>query len=193
VKTKIVRGKTVYISEVMPQVRTGRPREGAVLNAADRQPVLYRIVTSRRSRAWGIRGHYAERGVTDAAAVLGRLSTLLDATGRTDILGESARFTTEHYDAAGFTGGEFTLHGKHPLCTLVLDYTPQTVNEVIESFLRWAGATPGMPASTVRLNGVIARRLIDLAALAQEDAIEETRAVTQTEAAAEAAIDEETT
>ncbi len=186
-KTKLVRGKTTYVSDVMPAVRTTSARESAVLHAADERPLLYRIVTTGRSRAWGSRGaHYPH-----PSAIIERLSILLDALGRTDVLGESARFTAEHFDETGFMGSELVLHGKHPICTLTLDYTPATLPDVIQTFLRFAGTTPGMPASTVRVAGKIVHRLIDLAALAQEDAIEETRAITRTEAAAEAAIEEE--
>ena len=49
-----------------------------------------------------------------------------------------AKFTLEHYQDKKFTGGFFQQHdAKYPRSCLTLDYTPETLEEVLGRFCAW--------------------------------------------------------
>ena len=47
----------------------------------------------------------------------------------------------EHFRERGFTGGFFQQHdARYPRHCLSLDYTPETLEEVIDHFAQWCGS-----------------------------------------------------
>lgn len=50
-----------------------------------------------------------------------------------------ARFTLEHYKDEGFTGGFFQAHDRFARGCMSLDYTPETLPEVVKRFYDWSG------------------------------------------------------
>ena len=138
----------VYQSEFMPEIRTLNPSLGRTIAWADDHPVAWRIVTGRRSKAFG-RGScefigWAQRS-TEPDAVLERVRHIHElGEGKSpyhcpdSIFVWRARFTMDHYQDRGFTGGFFQQHdAKHPRSCLTLDYTPDTLQEVLDRFCAW--------------------------------------------------------
>ena len=76
-----------------------------------------------------------------------------------DIFGWRARFTLEHYRCKGFGGGCFQQHdGQYNRSCLNLDYTPDTLDEVIERFLAWCDVGYKFPTASVSVNGKTIRK-----------------------------------
>ncbi len=153
-------------SRVMRSVVTWRQEDIRPLRWADRNPDAWSIVTSRRSQAFGAAS--AEYPIwtcraTDPCAVLLRLRTFHELVvdgerrfGSGAIHVWAAKFTLEHFNDEGFTGGMFRQHdGRGERCMLVLDYTPETLNEVLDRFCRWMD--PGWRTRRVTLDGATVR------------------------------------
>ena len=136
------------------------PEGARAVRWADRNPVAWEIVTTERSRAVGLGApEYDERErlSTDSEAVLARVIRLhglvLEARQRRNSLyAWRATFAMEHFHDPGFTGGLFAqqIHRKEHF-HLLLDYTPQTLVEVIMRFAAWT--YHGSPVTHVTLNG----------------------------------------
>ena len=58
-----------------------------------------------------------------------------------------ARFTLEHYREKGFTGGLFQQWNMFPRNCLTLDYTPETLEAVLDRFYQWLDG----PSTTARI------------------------------------------
>jgi hypothetical protein len=150
-KTEIISSSlTIYRSEVRPEVSIDCPKAAEPIAWADAHPKAWNIVTQTRSKAFGRRScmyiGWAQRSLAPEA-ILERLSDFHRlATGRQPHLSPNhiqcwaARHTFEHYRVTGFTGGFFQQHDERyaRLC-MTLDYTPGTLNEVIQRFLNWCG------------------------------------------------------
>ena len=55
-----------------------------------------------------------------------------------DFFTKKAKFTLAHYNDKGFTGGFFQQwDDKYPRNCSTMDYTPETLSEVIEEFKAW--------------------------------------------------------
>ena len=54
----------------------------------------------------------------------------------------------------GFTGGFFQrFDGRYDRDCMTLDYTPETLAQVVRNFMQWAGTTPGSsPMDTIKLD-----------------------------------------
>jgi hypothetical protein len=68
-----------------------------------------------------------------------------------DIWHGSAKFTLQHYTDKGFKGGHFQAFGQRINRCNILDYTPETLPEVVQRFLAWA--LPGQTPKRVVLDG----------------------------------------
>lgn len=70
------------------------------------------------------------------------------------IWGWRARFTFEHYGHKGFRGGFFQrFDGRYDRDCMSLDYTPETLAQVVRNFMQWASSTPGsLPMDTIKLD-----------------------------------------
>jgi hypothetical protein len=144
-----------YISSIDHTIRTLDKGRGDVIEQADEIPAVYDVVRGTRSKAWGKHSHhYLGCGRGDSPDnVLYRAGTLLHYAklGRAselhgipayDMFGWSARFSIEHIRTKGLRGGLFQqFDGKYDRGCINLDYTPETLDEVITRFIGWCGAT----------------------------------------------------
>jgi len=138
----------VYQSEFLPVVRSINPSFARTIAWADDHPVVWRIVTGRKSKAFGLGScehiGWAQKSM-DPDAILERVRHMHElAEGKSpydspdSIFVWRARFTLDHYQDKGFTGGFFQQHdAKYPRSCLTLDYTPQTFEEVLDLFCTW--------------------------------------------------------
>jgi hypothetical protein len=156
----------IYQSEFLPDVRTINPSFARTIAWADDHPVVWRIVTGRKSKAFGL-GSCAYIGWAQKSkepdAILERVRHLSElASGKSpyhnpdSIFVWRARFTLEHFQDKGFTGGFFQQHdAKYPRSCLSLDYTPATLQEVLEQFCSWMDRC--YDTRRVTLNGAAVR------------------------------------
>lgn len=146
----ITSNATLYRSEVRPDVSTDDAVVAQSIAWADANPHVWKIVTGTKSKAFGrcscVYIGWAQKSMAPEA-ILERVEHFHRlVTGREPHLSPDhimcwrAGFTFEHYRDAGFTGGFFQQHdAKFPRLCLTLDYTPGTLEEVIDCFLRWCG------------------------------------------------------
>lgn len=148
-----------FASEIHPEITTEDPREGEILAWADANPQAWKIVTTSKSRAFGL-GSSVYLGCFQTsktpAAVIDRLATLRrfvlgdpsytarEQGGEDNIFAWRARFTLKHFSDKGFKGGLFTQHSvwsdgeTYRRSSLDLDFTPEILDEVMTRFLAWA-------------------------------------------------------
>jgi len=159
---------TVWRSEQRPEVSSDDPCCAQAIAWADQHPLVWKIVTGTKSKAFG-RGScvyigWAQKGMAPEA-ILERAHHFHQlVTGREPHLGPShimvwrAQFTFEYFKDAGFTGGFFQQHdGNYPRHCLSLDYTPDTLEEVIDRFLAWCGRD--YPTARVTVDGKVVREV----------------------------------
>lgn len=137
-----------YCSDVLADVKTDNPKLGAVITWADANPHVWKIVSTRRSKAFGLGSctyiGWAQRSM-DTHAILERvrhLKEFVDRPGRwgyaNSIHAWSAHFTLNHFHQKGFTGGFFQQHDdNYPRSCMTLDFTPETFDGVLEKFMLW--------------------------------------------------------
>jgi len=161
---------TVYQSELLPEIRTLNPSLARAIAWADDHPVVWRIVTGRRSKAFGLGSceyiGWAQRSKKPEA--------ILERARHIHELGEGkppyhdpnsifvwrARFTIEHYQDRRFTGGFFQQHdANYPRSCLTLDYTPETFEEVLDRFCAWMDRA--YDTDRVTVNGRVVRAFAD--------------------------------
>lgn len=147
----------VYASEVRPEIATEHEAFANVIAWADEHPQAYRIVTASKSKAFGLGActymGCVQRG-NGADSVLERLAHLkrsLEGSGHgrsdEDFWSWRARFTLDHFGERGFTGGFFQEHNvwtdgkEYPRHCTYLDYTPTTLEEVLDRFVLWADSS----------------------------------------------------
>ena len=159
---------TLYRSEVRPDVAIDDRALGEVIAWADQHPHAWKIVTGKKSKAFG-RGSSEYIGWAQVSkapeAVLERLRQFHEQVmGRDPHIGPShimvwrAQFTFQHYQHAGFRGGFFQQQdAKYPRLCLTLDYTTDTLEEVIDRFLEWCGRD--YQTVCITLDGKVVRKL----------------------------------
>jgi hypothetical protein len=148
-----------FTSSVQPALSTEDESLAGAIEWADAHPVAYRIVMGARSAVFG-RGSSeyfgCDRGES-AHCILRRLQHLMGRTKESGIFGWRARFTLEHYDDAGFRGALFQLwDGQYDRSALVLDYTPATLEAVLDQFVAWCD--PFYKKVEVRIGKRVVRR-----------------------------------
>ena len=138
----------VFRSEVMPKVQTTLPALARTIAWADAHPVVWKVVTGWRSKAFGLGScvyiGWAQRSKAPDA-VLERVRHIHELVEFQQphytpdpIFVWRARFTMEHYQEQGFKGGFFQQHdAQYPRSCLTLDYTPGTFEEVLDRFCAW--------------------------------------------------------
>ena len=158
---------THYVSEILPEVNTQDPDLAKSIAWVDANPVVWKIVTNTRSKAFGRKSSefigWAQRSPAPEA-ILERarhFHTCVDPNvlgglhyRSRDIWGWRARFTLEHYQDKGFTGGFFQrFDGNFDRDAMTLDYTPETLAQVVRNFMQWASSTPGSsPFDAIKLD-----------------------------------------
>ena len=139
---------TRFQSTVLPAVETTNPRLAEAIAWADRHPPVWDTVTRKRSKAFGLDSCVYigwAQGSKRPEAVLERVRQFHDLVMRPGKWGPAnamvtwrARFTFDHYQDKGFTGGFFQQHdARFPRSCLTLDYTPATFEQVLEKFRQW--------------------------------------------------------
>ena len=136
----------VFRSDVRPEIESGYKADEAVLKWADDHPVVWDIVTGHRSKAFGVGSceyiGWAQRS-KDPAAVLERVRQIHGRVTRPALRPDCifqwrAQFTLAHFRDKGFKGGFFQQwDASFPRSCLTLDYTPETLEEVIGRFCGW--------------------------------------------------------
>jgi len=172
-KTERVNSKTtLYRSEIKPDVITMCEEMADVIAWADANPHVWKIVCNNKSCAFGydseVYADWAHHSMKPDA-ILERVRyfhELVLGIGREPHLGPpishflmwKARFTFAHYRKAGFTGGLFVQHdAEHSHEHQIMDYTPDTLEEVIDRFLLWCGNT--YETDHVSVYGKVVRQL----------------------------------
>ena len=140
---------TEYQSEIHPEITGTGERARRAIEFLDAHPVALDIVTGERSKAYGIGScvYIGWAARSDASrAVIERLARFADeVTGKQPrshagtIFNYKARFTLEHFNDEGFLGGFFQCHDKFPRGCMTLDFTKETLPDVVKRFYDWAG------------------------------------------------------
>lgn len=159
---------TIYRSEVRPDVSTDCPKAAEAIRWADANPRVWKIITTTKSNAFG-RGScvyigWAQKSLAPEA-LLERLEHFYRLVTGTEphlsaehIMCWRARFTFEHFRYADFNGGFFQQHDlKYPRHCLTLDYTPGTLEEVIDRFIAWCGRN--YQTTRVTVDGKVVREV----------------------------------
>ena len=140
--------KYIFQSEVLPDMQTQDPSLARVIAWADERPVVWKIVTGKRSKAFGVGSceyiGWAQRRMAPEA-VLERARHFVELIERpgcwsnaNSIFAWRAQFTFHHYSDKGFTGGLFQQQdAKYARSCLWLDYTPETLEDVADKFCQW--------------------------------------------------------
>lgn len=151
-----------FCSIVLPDVETQSPQLSSVIEWADKNPIVWKIVTGTKSASFGknastyfasARGDLPGSILARAVYFKGELER--DPKNFPDRKGEDfwawrARFTLEHYNDKGFKGGFFQQYdGTYPRGCAYLDYTPETRDEVIKRFLEWCDQSYKFPTREV--------------------------------------------
>lgn len=153
-KTSTARVEVVtYASEVQPEIATNDADLAHVLEWADAHPDAWRVVLGKKSAAWG-RGstHYPGWARNDTpAGVLERMAVFkrhvhgaYPPASPASFFDWSSVFTLDHCREPGFRGDLFRQvdpAGYSRGCAS-LDFTPETLEEVIVRFRTWAEGPP---------------------------------------------------
>ena len=159
----------VYRSETLPAIQTVLPALARTIVWADEHPVVWRIVTGRKSKAFGLGScvyiGWAQRSMEPDAIIeraqhIHQLIECRQPCYTSDsVFVWRARFTIQHYQDKGFTGGFFQQHdANYPRSCLTLDYTPETFHEVLDRFCAWMD--PYYETCRVTVNGQTVRTFL---------------------------------
>jgi hypothetical protein len=153
--------RTLYYSAIDSEIVTDDPRLGEVIDWADANPVVWKIVQSTRSKVFG-KSAYPNGSDTlgRAAYFKAQLEPHFDPpafqTPATFWMWR-ARFTLEHYEDKNFRSGFFQQwDGTYDRGCAYLDYTPDTLDEVVQAFADWCGGKKGIfgyETKEIRLDG----------------------------------------
>lgn len=156
----------LYRSEIRPEIQAEDAELGEVIAWADEHPVVYDIVATRKSKAYG-RGALDHIGWAqdsmDTDAILARIGHVHRhaMAGDSHLLGSitpwRVRFALEHFGERGYTGGFFQQHAtwsdgkEYPRLCQTLDFTPKLLDAVVERFIHWFEMSPGAYGNTTRV------------------------------------------
>ena len=140
----------IFISEKRPEIYTACPDFEPVIQWADDNPVVWHIITARRSKAFGLGScvyiGWAQKSMAPDAILerLRHFKELIDGNSpyhdADSIFRWRAQFTLAHYRKTGFRGGFFQQHdAQYPRGCLTLDYTHETLELVLDKFCAWMG------------------------------------------------------
>jgi hypothetical protein len=161
---------TTFASEIHPEVTSEHLEDGELLAWADAHPTAWKIVTGHKSAPFGKKSctyiGWAQ-GSDAPSAIIERLRTFRsEGRGRegshpgSSIFEWRARYTMKHFEDKGFKGGHFRQwDGEYERHSLSLDYTPKTLDEVVDAFVKWCVNGPcRYEMREVRLDGKCVRR-----------------------------------
>jgi len=152
--------RTCYPSDLHPDIETENTNLAKVIRWADANPHVWKIVSNNKSKAFGRNSCVYigwAQGKTSPEAVLERVNHFHELVNCNEphispshFTHWRAQFTFEHYRDKGFTGGFFQQHDeKYPRNCMSLDYTPETLEEIIDRFLKWCGGNYKTQSITV--------------------------------------------
>lgn len=157
----------VWISETRPDLVTEHETLAATLAWLDANPDAYRVVTTKRSKTFGLGSSTylacGSRGM-GPADVIYRLNLLMNyvAAPSDTIHDWRARFTLAHVRDKRFRGGFFqqwddgAVTNGRPVSRscLHLDYTPETLVDVVARFRAWMD--PSFRTTKITIDGRVA-------------------------------------
>jgi hypothetical protein len=142
-----------FASEILHGIQTDNERLTEVIEWADKNPIVWKIITETRSKAFGRNSCFyfgCDQKSMESGAILSRAAHLKNELERPRVYdGRQApiddfhlwkvKFTLEHYKDKGFRGGFFQQIDPQNYsrgCSYI-DYTPATLSEVIDRFRAW--------------------------------------------------------
>ena len=156
---EVVTRSIVYTSDVHPEITTQLESFAKVIAWADENPVVWKIIRETKSAPFGREsseylGMYRNGSPLATLSRAAHFKDVYDGLlspetpgtrGARDPLWQyRAHFTFAHYGSKGFAGGLFRqFDGQHFRGCVSLDYTPATLNDVLEAFLQWCSRAPG--------------------------------------------------
>jgi hypothetical protein len=149
--------RILYYSAIHPELVTENADLGKVIEWADANPVVWRIVRGVKSKNFGRNGgqYWGADRNDSPESTLNRAATFKAEVEREsdNFFGWRARFTIAHYDDKRFKSGFFQqFDGMYNRGCSYLDYTPATLDEVITRFLAWCDVGYKFPTKEVRLD-----------------------------------------
>ena len=158
--------RQVFRSDILAEIQTSLPTLARAIEWADEHPVVWKVVTGRRSKAFGLGScvyiGWAQRSKAPDAVLerVRHIHELLQCARPyytpDSIFVWRAKFTLERFQDKGFTGGFFQQHDvDYPRSCLTLDYTPETFREVLDRFCAWMDRS--YDTRRVTLNGKTVR------------------------------------
>lgn len=165
---------TSYVSEERPEIETTDERLAEVIAWADENPVAYKIVTSRRSKAFGLGSSsymgWAQNSV-EPGAVIERLAVLKHAFYQNgghmpaEFWSWRAMFTLTHFEHEDFHGGLFQQHARwengkeYARNCVILDFTTLSLERVLDRFWGWMNAvSPYLNTTRISVDGITMRQ-----------------------------------
>ena len=138
-----------YQSSAHPEIQSMDSRDAEAIEFIDKNPIVVDIVTGDKSAAFGADSSvyigWAQKN-NSVKAILEKVRTFTRIVSgefigayKGSIWNWRAHFTLDHYNDKGFKGGFFQAHDRFPRGCMSLDYTPDTLPEVVEWFYGWAG------------------------------------------------------
>jgi hypothetical protein len=153
--------QTWYSSLLRPEIRTTRQDLVPVIDWADARHHVWTMLSERsKSKVWTANSNEYTGNARDMSpdAILHRAERLkMHSEERDTIWGFRARFSVEHYQEKGFTGGFFQQwDGSYNRGCMMLDYTPRTRDNVVERFKAWCETGPHrFDTVAISIDGVV--------------------------------------
>ena len=147
--TKKTIEQITYQSSAYPEIQSTSTRDAEAIEFIDKNPIVIDIITGDKSKAFGAESSVYigwAQGNNSVSAILTKVHTIMRVVSgefigsyKGTIWNWRANFTIDHYNDKGFKGGFFQAHDRFPRGCMSLDYTPDTLPEVVEWFYGWSG------------------------------------------------------
>lgn len=149
----------VWVSSVHSEIETSSEDLSSVIQWADKNPVIWKIVMGTKSQAFGKKSSLYMGYQRGEGYALERAERFRSELGVNSFFGWCAKFTLEHYEDKNFKSGFFQQwDGRFDRGCAYLDYTTKTLDQVIEKFLEWCDLGYKFPTREVRLDKKIVRK-----------------------------------
>jgi hypothetical protein len=161
----------IYKSDITG-IESANPKDKELIEWADSNPQVWRIVRENRSKAFGRKSsdHYGwarAREGDSAACILGRVQTLHKAkhpdkyalARGTSFWDWRIKFTLEHYYEKDFQGGFFQQwDGRYDRGCCNLDFTVGTLDDVVKHFIEWCNTVLRYDTYAIKIDKKIYKR-----------------------------------
>lgn len=146
-----------FQSEIVDEIKTTEPLLAHYIEWADKNPIVYKIVNETRSAPYGKNSSeyigWARGG--GPGAMIERIKWFkAELEKGASFYQWRAQFTFDHYKDKNLRGGYFQQwDGKHPRGCAQVDYTPDTLQTVVDKFRDWCEHSPcGFHTEAIWLN-----------------------------------------